>query len=144
MGKIITYIIFGAIGAFFLLGPGIGLYFVSKGPIEALSYQGREVGVVEACRSKRIYAGNDVRYIRSPIVRLPDGRTVRGTVDEVRFFYPCDNLIGQKLSVRYDLNNPKKARINTFHQMWFGSLPIALVCLLLYGVLGAGFLWKKR
>lgn len=144
MGKIIGYIIFSLIGICFLLGPAVALYFISKGPIEALSYEGRAVGVVEDCRSKRIYAGNNSRYIRSPVVRLPDGQKVQGTIDEIRFLYRCDDLIGTELPVRYDLNNPKNARINTFHQMWFGVLPIGLVCFLLYSVLGMGFFKRKR
>ena len=135
MGKAIAYTIFALIGAFFLFGPLVGLYFASRDTLTALGYDGRESGVVTACRSTRVRS-NSGGYITAPVVQRASGGVVYGTVDEVRFVAPCEAVIGETVPVRFDLDRPQDAQIATFHQMWLQPLFLGLLCLLFYGVIG--------
>ena len=136
------------IGALFVIGilggPVVGLYFVSKDSLTALSYGGRAVGTVIDCTSIRVKGSPSSKYNRVPKVRLESGQVVRGTVDEIRFFYVCDDRVGSKVEVRFDLKNPKKAKLNSFHEMWFLTLVLFIINLIWYPAVFLGYSKKLK
>ncbi len=135
--KTIGYLmIIGVLG-----GPLFGLYSVSHETIEFQQYSGRETGVVIKCYSKRI-SGSSARYKKVPIVMRPDGDLIYGQVDEIRFFYECEDQINKEVELIYDENNYKRVKINTFLEMWFLPLVLGLVCLILFPSFYFGY--KKK
>jgi hypothetical protein len=138
VGKLIGYLILLA----FLGGPLFGLWYVSKEPIEFLGHDGRESGEVIRCSSKRL-SGSSSRYIKVPVVKRPSGQLVYGTVDEIRFISECDDLVGKTLPIIFDRNNPEKAKINTFLEMWFQPALMFLLCLVIYPASYMGHKKKK-
>ncbi|MFT6068435.1 MAG: hypothetical protein ACJAT2_000202 [Bacteriovoracaceae bacterium] len=144
MSKTLGYI-FGALFLLaFLVGPAAGLYFVSKDTIESLGYSGRAMGVIEGCTSIRVKGSNSVKYNRVPKVRLKSGQIVRGTVDEIRFLYVCDDRVGDEVEVRFDLKKPTNAKLNTFHEMWFLSIVLLIVNLIWYPACIIGYRKKLK
>ncbi len=141
--KIIGYLIGGAFLVITLLGPAIGLYLVSKDTVAAWRYSGTEQAQIIDCRSFRA-GGQNARYNRVPVVRRPSGKTLSGTVDEIRYFWECDNQIGTTVEVIYDTNNPDNAKINTFLEMWFLPIVIGAVNLIWYAAVIVGYSRKYR
>jgi hypothetical protein len=142
MAKIIGYLIGTSFVLGLLLGPLVGFYFVSKDTFKALQYSGKTHGQVEECTSVRIASSSQTRYRRVPKVRLDSEKLVMGTVDEIPFFFVCDDQIGKRVEVVYDLKNPQEAKINTFLEMWFMPLLLFLVCVVWYPFVIKG-LFKK-
>lgn len=135
MGKIITSLFVGLICAFFLIAPGFGLYLASKDSLAAMRYEGRETGLVTACRSKRMLP-NNTAMTTAPVVQRENGNIIYGKVDEIRFLLPCKALIGDTVPLRYDIVRPHKVQIATFHQMWLQPLFVGLISFILYGFFG--------
>ncbi|MCK0154387.1 DUF3592 domain-containing protein [Alcanivorax sp. S6407] len=141
--KIIGYLIGAAFLSMILLGPAVGLYLVSKDTFAALSYTGTEQGEIVDCRSFRT-GGQNSRYSRVPVVQLGSDRTISGTVDEIRYFWECDDQIGTTVEVIYDIQNPSNAKINTFIEMWFLPIVIGAINLIWYSAVIAGYVRKYR
>lgn len=108
-----------------------------------MSYEGTEEAVITDCESIRL-SGSSPRYRRVPVAVTESGRRVRGTVDEVRFLWECDDQIGKPVEVTFDPQNASAATINSFHQMWFLPMVLATVCLVLYPAMIKGYVKKYR
>lgn len=141
--RIIGGLIGGLLVLALFLGPALGLYYVSKDTLASLSYEGTEEAVITDCESIRL-SGSSPRYRRVPVAVTESGRRVRGTVDEVRFLWECDDQIGKPVEVTFDLQNASAATINSFHQMWFLPMVLATVCLVLYPAMIKGYVKKYR
>lgn len=141
--KIIGYLIGGALLTLVFLGPGTGWYLASKDTFAALHYDGVEQAEIIDCTSIRS-GGQNSRYVRVPIVRRPSGKTLSGSVDEIRYFWECDDQIGTSVEVVYDIDHPDKAKLNTFIEMWFLPILIGVICLIWYSAIVIGYIKKYR
>lgn len=142
ISKIIGY----GIGSLFviglLFGPGLGFYLGSKDTFKAIQYEGKTQGKIVKCQSIRISNSNKVRYNRVPVVETITGTIVKGTIDEIKYIWPCDKQIGKVVEVLYDKNKPTKAKINTFLEMWFMPLLLFIICCIWYSAVIIGYIKK--
>lgn len=141
--KVLGYFIAGLFLAFILFGPAVGWYLVSKDTFSALTYEGSEEAVITDCTSIR-NSGQRSSYRRVPVVILNSGKRVPGSVDEIRFLWECDDRVGDSVEVIYDLQNPERAKINTFLEMWFLPVVLGIVCLIWYAAIMIGYMNKYR
>jgi hypothetical protein len=144
MANLIGSLIGGLFVLGLLLGPGVGLYLVSRDTIRAMQYEGKSQGIVESCTSIKTGSSSQTRYHRVPKVRLDSGQLILGTVDEVRFLWVCEDQVGRVVEVLYDRNNPKKAKLNTFLEMWFMPSLMLILCVIWYPLVIKGYLKKIR
>ena len=142
MKKLLGYTLGSLIGLLILVGPAFGFYLASRSTVEALSFEGHTSGIVTGCHSTRPLS-NSSGYITTPMVERDGAPPVSGMTDEIRFLFECEELIGKELPIRYDTADPARARIDTFHEMWFLPSVLALVCTVFYGVIIITFLRRR-
>jgi hypothetical protein len=142
ISKILGYTIGSLFVIGLLFGPGLGLYLGSKDTLKAINYDGKTQGKVIKCQSIRISNSNKARYNRVPIVKTQSGSIVKGTIDEIKYIWPCDKQIGKIVEVLYNKEEPSQAKINTFLEMWFLPLLLFLICCIWYSALIIGYIKK--
>ncbi len=126
-----------------LLGPLLGLILVSDHPFNTLSYQGITEGKIIDCTSIRS-SGSSGKYRRVPVVLFLENFKIRGSTDEVRWIYPCDQRIGDNVPVYYLLEDPSKAVIATFFDTWFYFSLLLACCLIWYPICFFGYRKKLK
>jgi len=136
----IKTIIGGAI--FFLLGAGIlvGDFFVTTGTIYFLRSSVETDGsVINIIHSR---SSDSVNAMYTPEVSFTDasGQTITFTsnISSSSSSYK----IGDKVSVLYDKNNSRSARINTFFQLWFATIIMSVVGVIFF-IIGLFIITKK-
>lgn len=126
-----------------LFGPLVGLILVSKQPLEVISYKGVAEGKIIGCTSLRS-SGSHVKYRRVPVVLFHETIKIKGSTDEVRGIYQCDDRIGESVPVHFLPENPSKAVIATFFDTWFYFSLLLACCLIWYPVCFFGYQKKMK
>ena len=112
---------------FFLVGAGVlvGDFFITTGTVSFLNSSTKTDGsIVNIVQSRSSDSGN---YMYAPEVSFIDasGQTITFT-SGVSSSY-SSYKVGDKVSVLYDKNNSRIARINTFFQLWFATIVMSVV-----------------
>lgn len=131
ISSIIGYLIGGVFVLLILFAPiGVTSYFVYNFANALLNYESDTAQIIR-CESKRL-SGSSARYKRVPVAITDSGNTIKGSMDEVRWVYKCNDLIGKKVKVLVDPNNKNKGHINSFWQLWFMPILFLIISLIYY------------
>ena len=144
LSSLIGYLIGGAFVVLILFGPiGVTIYYVQDAANALINYES-DMATIERCESTRQGSGSKVRYKRVPVAITDSGTTVKGQMDEIRWVYKCNDMIGDRVPVLIDPTNSKKGHINTFWQLWFMPLLFLAISIFYYPLVIKGYIKKYK
>lgn len=144
LSSLIGYLIGGVFVVLILLAPiGATSYLVYDLTKALLNYESDTAEIVR-CESTRQTTDSRVRYKRVPVAITAQGITVKGDMDEIRWVYKCNDLIGEQVKVLIDPKDSKNGKINSFFQMWFLPLLFILISIIYYPFVIKGYIKKYK
>ena len=143
LSSLLGYFIGGVFVVLILFGPiGVTSYFVYNLSHALLNFEPDTAEIVR-CESNRL-SGSSARYKRVPVAVTQSGNTIKGSMDEVRWIYKCNDLIGKKVNVLIDPNNKNKGHINSFWQLWFMPILFLIISLIYYPAVIKAYIRKLK